>query len=70
MEEFERGGGECRLRGVVQPSQLLSVGASCFEWAEMSFVNPFFPTVPTCAVRETASLGPHMLELSCENATV
>ena len=32
--------------------------------------NPFVPTVPTCAVRETQSLGQHMLELSCENATV
>ena len=32
--------------------------------------NPFFPTVPTFAVRETASLGQQMLELSCENATV
>ena len=33
-------------------------------------VNPFIPTVPTCAVRETVSLGQHMLEHSCENATV
>ena len=33
-------------------------------------IDPFVPTVPTCAVRETASLGQHMLELSCENATV
>ena len=31
---------------------------------------PFVPTVPTFAVRETASLGQQMLELSCENATV
>ena len=23
----------------------------------LAVVNPFFPTVPTCAVRETASLG-------------
>ena len=36
----------------------------------------FFPPlrfrnqVPTFAVRETASLGQHMLELGCENATV
>ena len=34
------------------------------------YINPFFPTVPTFAVRETQSLGQHMLELSCENATV
>ena len=27
------------------------------------FTNPFFPTVPTFAVRETASLGQQMLEL-------
>ena len=34
------------------------------------YLNPFFPTVPTFAVRETASLRQQMLELSCENATV
>jgi len=33
-------------------------------------INPFVPTVPTFAVRETASLGQQMLELGCENATV
>ena len=33
-------------------------------------LNPFVPTVPTFAVRETQSLGQQMLELSCENATV
>ena len=32
--------------------------------------NLFVPTVPTCAVRETASLGQHMLGHSCENARV
>jgi len=33
-------------------------------------LNPFMPTVPTFAVRETQSLGQQMLELSCKNATV
>ena len=47
-------------------------------------LNPFFPTVPTFAVRETdvsrhdggtsgaplKPLGQQMLELGCENATV
>ena len=31
----------------------------------ISRINPFFPTVPTCAVQETQSLGQQML-----NATV
>jgi len=31
--------------------------------------NPFMPTVPTFAVRET-SLGQQMLEIGCENAMV
>ena len=26
------------------------------------YLNPFIPTVPTCVVRETQSLGQHMLE--------
>ena len=33
-------------------------------------INPFMPTVPTFAVRETQSLRQQMLELGCENATV
>ena len=45
-------------------------GISPRDGSRRGFINPFFPTVPTCAVRETASLGLHMLELSCENATV
>ena len=43
---------------------------SCVTEAFSLQINPFFPTVSTCAVRETQSLGQHMLELSCENATV
>ena len=30
---------------------------SKFAWGFSYLINPFFPTVPTCAVRETASLS-------------
>ena len=30
---------------------------SKFAWGFSYSINPFFPNVPTCAVRETASLG-------------
>ena len=43
---------------------------SCVTEAFSLQINPFFPTVSTCAVRETQSLGQHILEHSFENATV
>ena len=56
--------GICNLTGFFQNCPLTS------RFRAHRPVNPFFPTVPTCAVRETQFLGQYMLELSCENATL
>ena len=62
-------------RGIDLPTHYSSYFLKCISSFDIIFlymstvvqikkndINPFFPTVPTFAVRETASLGQQMLE--------
>ena len=46
------------LQGIyVQLMKISAIGSGNTAWDSHIIINPFVPTVPTFAVRETASLG-------------